>query len=265
MFPAAKIKRDSGSRLAPPRSNGASFLSFEAFTLIELLVVIGVIGVLAGLLLPALAQAKERARSTHCLNNQKQIGLGISLYVEDHEYYPPGRQAGVTQWDLCVGTYVGGKEDLLSPEARTSLFMCPTARVPNAGIRLNYSANPNVCKEVTPTIGPTRPESLLRPSDILVVGDAIQYAGDGTSHAILWGVSGSTGAPVYWNNGNSADGDLPIPVGADKDQVFALADPVGANFRYRHGKQSALGVFADGHTERLDKGKIRNRNLYTNY
>jgi prepilin-type N-terminal cleavage/methylation domain-containing protein/prepilin-type processing-associated H-X9-DG protein len=96
------------------------------FTLIELLVVIAIIAILAAILLPALAKAKTRAQRMSCMNQMKQLDLGINLFVADNsETFPAagcGASAGVLSWDTWIYPYVGGSSSLALDQAKNGIY-----------------------------------------------------------------------------------------------------------------------------------------------
>ena len=84
----------------------------RGFTLIELLVVIAIIAILAAILFPVFAKAREKARQTSCLNNMKQLSLGMLQYVQDYD----------ERFMMC--RYADGRDNVPSP--MTGANVCPT-------------------------------------------------------------------------------------------------------------------------------------------
>jgi len=115
----------------------------RGFTLIELLVVISIIAVLASLMLPTLARAKEKSKTTVCLNNLHQVGLCLAMYSDENRYRYPESQVLDGGTAKMVEYTLGGREAkpgfaALAPAAKarplypyvreSEVFKCPRDR-----------------------------------------------------------------------------------------------------------------------------------------
>lgn len=203
------------------------------FTLIELLVVVAIIGILAGILLPALAKAKEKAHRITCVSNLKQVGMAIQMYLDDNENTLPGPVwAGATAsyhknssqeliWFIADGLGAPLPASVSPGKPVTSdVFICPgyqrrapglTSMVGRKCYLLNDDVDPSPLNRVPPFGYPVAP--IAAP---LKLSSFDTYESPSSIYAITDVDKGNVNPTVSWWS------DLPYqPVhGAVRNQLF---------------------------------------------
>lgn len=116
------------------------------FTLIELLVVISIIAMLAAMLLPALKQTRDQARTIQCCSNLKQVGLGLSFYASNYNNYIPSPMKatndGTSGGDPIVSWDKWGRALSYDSDLKQNVLQCPSLLDSNTDFGSTYGMNP---------------------------------------------------------------------------------------------------------------------------
>jgi prepilin-type N-terminal cleavage/methylation domain-containing protein len=162
----------------------------SAFTLIELLVVIAIIGILASMLLPTLHKGKQKARMTQCISNLRQLGVGVAMYVHDHnDYFPPGFVCPTNGNCLLTWNAIGG-------------------RYPDLGVPLDVLQTYD--RPLFPYVEPSS-EVFKCPEDKGIVSVAVSINPPIAAKPTLWG---TTGCSYPYNTGRA-----PVPRRTPDDPI----------------------------------------------
>lgn len=126
------------------------------FTLIELLIVIAIIAILAGMLLPALQQARKRSHGISCINNLNTVGKAFTMYYDDYKTAPPSKMHNSNGYKVNISTTLlkyanpgsikyppglGWRKTQELPEIAGTFFYCPELSGENPTVKESYASS----------------------------------------------------------------------------------------------------------------------------